>query len=415
MGSTDEVSSFLSLLSRSAILSNEPPGDSSDQQTASPHIINHSQFPSNQSESEVMSASTSPTDVFLPWNNPYNVISLQTYQNFAKVMFCYVSLGLILVGVPSNFINCVVFYRQGLQERMNLCLFCLALVDFLFVTFFYLVTSYCVVGYFYPEAEQWWNYFTRKHFTGIYHGFLYSSGCLTALIALERCVCVVLPLKAASLLRTRTMAALIAGIVGLIQLAAVVYPLHLEIGSRRDPETGKTILFLTSSEFYVRNKLLYSVVEDTLLMVVVPVITFITVVISTIVTVLELNLRLRWRQLSSSSEGSATRQQVKLVKMLVVVSCIYIVTAAPNVALGLTHSLVPDFRLNRRYANIFLASHLMYMILAMANSSINFFVYVTMSSRFRAHLVAMLCCRPVIRSATDDIKPTRSGSAKTEK
>ncbi|KAL8568174.1 hypothetical protein ACOMHN_027697 [Nucella lapillus] len=401
------------IITSSTVLSKESPGESSNEQTTLPHVTSHPSFPFNQSQTVVTSASASSDDVFFPWDNPYNIISLQTYQTFAKIMFCYVSLGLFWVGVPSNLINCVVFYRQGLQERMNLCLFCLALCDLLFVAFFYVISSYCMVGYISPEVEQWWNYFARKHFTGIYRGFLFSSGCLTALIALERCVCVVLPLKAASLLRTRTMAALIAGIVGLIQLAAVVYPLHLEIGSRRDPETGKTILFLTSSEFYVRNKLLYSVVEDTLLMVVIPFATFFVVVISTIVTVLELNLRLRWRQLSSSSEGSTDRQQVKLVKMPVVVSCIYIVTAAPNVALGLARSLVPEFRHTRRYANIFLASHLMYLILAMANSSINFFVYVTMSSRFRTHLVAMLrCCNFMAsRSEFDHVTGANSKSA----
>ncbi|KAL8618733.1 hypothetical protein ACOMHN_015144 [Nucella lapillus] len=356
----------------------------------------------NQSDNGMTSASSD--DVFLPWDNPYNVITLQTYQTFEKIAVLYVSAGVFVVGATSNVLNCVVFFRQGLRDRMNLCLFCRALVDLLFVTFVYVICSHFNVGYFHPGVAEWGKYYSRKYFTGIYRGFLYSSGCLTALIALERCVCVVLPLKAASLLRTRTMAALIAGIVGLIQLAAVLYPLQLRIGYRTDPDTGKTSVFLSATEFYYSHKLLYTIVEDTIQMVVIPFGTFIVVVISTIVTVLELNLRSRWRQLSSFSDGAATRQQVKLVKMLVVVSCIYIVTAAPNVALGLARSLVPEFRHTRRYANIFLASHLMYLILAMANSSINFFVYVTMSSRFRAQLATMGCCRGVTSEVKSEAK-----------
>ncbi|KAL8618737.1 hypothetical protein ACOMHN_015147 [Nucella lapillus] len=372
----------------------------------------HSPIPSNHTETQMTSVSS--IDVFLPWNNPFNVISEQTYLTVKTIMFCYVSSGLFLIGVSSNFINCVVFYRQGLRERMNLCLFCLALVDLLFVTLLYTLSTHCVIGYFDPGTAKWWNFFFRKYFTGLYRGFLISSGCLTALIALERCVCVVLPLKAASLLRTRTMAALIAGIVGLIQLAAVLYPLQLDFVTQTDPQTGETRLFPSSTQFYARHKLLYTIVEDTILMAVIPFGTFIVVVISTIVTVLELNLRSRWRQLSSSSDGAATRQQVKLVKMLVVVSCIYIVASAPNVALGLARSLVPEFRPSRRYANIFLSTHLSNDILAMTNSSVNFFVYVTMSTRFRGHLFAILRCQPAPRHQTsEDVSGVKSEAKKS--
>ncbi|XP_076450092.1 uncharacterized protein LOC143286416 [Babylonia areolata] len=364
------------------------------------------------SDTEV--TSPSPDDAFLPWDNPHNVISLQTFLTFEEVMTCYVSSGLFLMGAPTNVLNCLVFFRQGLRDRMNLCLFCLALVDLCYVTFFYLVVSHCLVGRLYPGDEvattQWWKYFTRKYFTGVYRGFLYSSGCLTALISAERCVCVVLPLKAASLVRTRTVAGVILLIVGLVHLASVLYPLHLQIGSRVDPRTGGSTLFLTSSEFYARHRLLYTVVEDTILMVVLPMATFVVVIISTVVTVLELKLRSRWRRMSSAGSEAASLQQVRVVKMLVVVSCIYLLTSAPNVALGLTRSLLPSFHHTRRFANIFLASHLAYLVLAMLNSSVNFFVYLSRSSRFRAHLAAILPCRAARFSASKNRTGPQSGS-----
>ena len=148
---------------------------------------------------------------------------------------------------------------------------------------------------------------------------------------------------------------------------------------------NKLGMFLTTTEFHSQHKLLYDIVENTILMIVIPFGTFAVVIIATAITVVQLKRAIAWRHGSSSSSSSGTRD-VALVKMLVVVSLIYIISSAPNIALGLSRLLVPDFLHTRRYANIFLASHLMYLVLAQANSSVNFFVYVARSSRFRQEL-----------------------------
>nr|KAG5688573.1 hypothetical protein BaRGS_002788 [Batillaria attramentaria] len=97
------------------------------------------------------------------------------------VINCVLNPILLLVGVPANIISCLVFYKQGLRDRMNLCLFVLALVDTVVVNFSFLV-----------------------------FGMRATSGCITMVIAVERCVCVVFPLRANSIMRTRTMGALLA-------------------------------------------------------------------------------------------------------------------------------------------------------------------------------------------------------------
>ena len=83
-----------------------------------------------------------------------------------------------------------------------------------------------------------------------------------------------------------------------------------------------------------------------------------------------------------------------LARMLVIVSIIFIVTASPIVALSITRSTVYDFFIDRRYNNIFLFSHAIYLQLGMLNSSgVNFFVYVLRSSRFRQELITFPCFR----------------------
>ena len=98
--------------------------------------------------------------------------------------------------------------------------------------------------------------------------------------------------------------------------------------------------------------------------------------------------------LTSFQQNASTLRQMALARMLVIVSTIFILTSSPIVALSITTSIVYDFFINRRYTNIFLACHLVYMELGMINSSgINFFVYVLRSSRFRHELGRFGCFR----------------------
>ena len=48
---------------------------------------------------------------------------------------------LFLVGVPGNVLSAAVFRRQGLKERVNLCVFLLALADLVVITVTFLLTA----------------------------------------------------------------------------------------------------------------------------------------------------------------------------------------------------------------------------------------------------------------------------------
>lgn len=51
-------------------------------------------------------------------------------EHWSIVVCCGALIPLFtLLGLPGNVLNAVVFYRQGLRERINLCLFALAIVD----------------------------------------------------------------------------------------------------------------------------------------------------------------------------------------------------------------------------------------------------------------------------------------------
>ena len=70
---------------------------------------------------------------FVPWDNPESVVSSQTEDMVRRVKETMVLPVLFLIGAPANIINMAVFAKQGLKERINLCLFALSLADFLYL------------------------------------------------------------------------------------------------------------------------------------------------------------------------------------------------------------------------------------------------------------------------------------------
>ena len=78
---------------------------------------------------------------FLPWDNPTNVISAQTEDLVRRCKNAIVRPILFLIGGLANVINMAVFYKQGLKERINVCLFALSLADFILLL--HNVVLYC--------------------------------------------------------------------------------------------------------------------------------------------------------------------------------------------------------------------------------------------------------------------------------
>ncbi len=58
-----------------------------------------------------------------------------------------------LLGVVGNALNVAVFFRQVLRERVNVCLFSLALADLVVSTLYFLLYGYTVVTQFHFFAH----------------------------------------------------------------------------------------------------------------------------------------------------------------------------------------------------------------------------------------------------------------------
>ena len=54
---------------------------------------------------------------FLPWDNPDNIVTAEV-ENIARRVKENLSPIFFLIGGPANVINMLVFYKQGLKERL---------------------------------------------------------------------------------------------------------------------------------------------------------------------------------------------------------------------------------------------------------------------------------------------------------
>nr|KAG5705475.1 hypothetical protein BaRGS_004602 [Batillaria attramentaria] len=60
------------------------------------------------------------------------------FDVIVAVGFLYV---LFLVSAPTNVISMIAFYKQGIKERINLCLFVQSFADLVYMTFNFLLYS----------------------------------------------------------------------------------------------------------------------------------------------------------------------------------------------------------------------------------------------------------------------------------
>ncbi|XP_076464819.1 uncharacterized protein LOC143296674 [Babylonia areolata] len=318
---------------------------------------------------------------FIPWDNPHNIVSAEVEEIVYRVKDMMVVL-LFLIGGPGNVINMAVFYKQGLQDRVNLCLFFLSLSDEL-----YLIMAMFV------HAEQVYLQFITKERYGpmftflannnliMFLGFGYASLVLYAIIACERCLCVINPLKFQTLLRTKTMAVIIIVVYVLVVGLHFIVSFRISIGCMYDPVSGNAFNTPVIGAFYKKHKQVIDLVDSFVFGVGLPGIVMTVVITSTIVTTWKLRQMMTWRAETTSSTISA--REVALTKMLIGTSVLFIACVSPFALTRFCWLFFPEMNTGRRNHNFYLTTFWINKTLSYINSSSNIFVYFAMGSRYR--------------------------------
>lgn len=298
------------------------------------------------------------------------------------VWFAGVTTVVCLIGIPTNIINCIVFWRQGLRDRMTLCLFSLALMDVGRLTCQFILYSVSTIVRIYDYTlgvEIALK--TSVALRGVLNGFRLTSCCVSIIIAVERCLCVLFPLRALTLIKTRTVAIIIAVC---FLLFHGLYVFHPFITSVKEIKINGTIFrMITTTKFFLDNKEVLNTLVKTLCGTILPLATFVVVSVTTLLTVVKLRVVIAWREDKSSISDDGQKKQMALTRMLVIVSTIYVITLIPFVAYEIAVWFVVDcLTVNMFCYDVFVVTSAIVYTCPEVSSCFNFVIYFYHSSRF---------------------------------
>ncbi|XP_025097638.1 uncharacterized protein LOC112565953 [Pomacea canaliculata] len=333
-------------------------------------------------------------DIVPPWSHPDNIVH---YKAVAEIeLFYHVVLkpAVLVLAVVTNIINCIVFRRQGLMDRMNLCLFVLSLVDMTYLVYSMTFSITYWIKLSDLEVGDFIYYSARCYGMGVSYGLRETSSCINTVIAVERCLCVLFPLRAKYLVSTTTMGILLVAIVITMQVAFVTNPIKNFIFQANDGDTNETWWNQTLSDSWQKNEFLraYDKIEDTVMQIVLPVLNFLLVSGATAITVVSLRAAILWRQKTSSANSEAYFQQVALTKMLVLVSCAFVTSKLPMISITITRIVHPSFAPSGCQYNLYKVFEMMSRYFPYLHSSCTFFIYYFSSLRFRTEVQRIWGC-----------------------
>ena len=320
----------------------------------------------------------------IPWDSPNNLVSFQTEYLFDRIKSAIIIPALFLVGFPANCINMAVFFKQGLKERINFCLFSLALVDLICLTEIFMINVERIYTQF-TDGERMGpvqRYMVDNNVIGLY-GFLYGSMFLYAIISVERCVCILFPLRAKTCISTKAIAFIT--VVGVLVLGFGRFAITAmyQVTCFYEMRTQRILWKLSLNDYYFRNKAVIRALDGVIygfsLTVGCPVI----VLIATIITTVRLTQVVRWRSQTSSS---LSNKETDVTKMLIALSIEFFVLSIPFVVLRIAPVFEPRMSSWGEFTNA------LYMLLGFSelcsyvSSTVNFCVYYFTGTKYRKTL-----------------------------
>jgi hypothetical protein len=292
-------------------------------------------------------------------------------------------------GIISNIINITVFIKQGFGDTVNVSLFALAMSDLsslLILQWINLLKNPLFFNSGVPLIINEFFYLTGGHPHGLFVGL---TSWITVYITLQRCLCVLIPLKVKTVVTPKLTVIVLATIFFTLFASGLPEYLTAYIDWKFDTTSNRSLLGLLFTEGRDKMAILsFTIAAYT------QIISFLLVVIFTTILVIKIKQKVKWRSAIShtgtdSSKGEQNKDS-KTVVMIILIAVIFGVCYIPMIMTYMATSFVPEFSIVGRYHNIFLVSWSFAFLFDSINSSVNIFVYYTMSSKYRATCISLL-------------------------
>ncbi|RUS80461.1 hypothetical protein EGW08_011777 [Elysia chlorotica] len=306
------------------------------------------------------------------------IISAELTRIIGYINTFVLAISLGALGIFANTANISVYLKMGLQETTNINFFALSAFD-LFVSLGAVVIH---LTYNRPLSVMRLPSGALVGEIGIGSCFVFYPclGCsawITAILSVERCLCISMPLKIKQIATPKRMVLLI--------LTMAAYELIFIVLLYIDPGPPYQVVNPRASLYFICSFSAPCLV------------CFFIVLISTVLLVVRLKQNLEWRnelneapkQTIQISKGS---KEMKAARSVVAICVIFIVCFAPNVALFALSLVDPRFTpYDPYYGNLMRPVYALSSLLQVFSSAVNIVVYYKMSTKYREVFRAIFC------------------------
>ena len=267
------------------------------------------------------------------------------------VVYTYILIPICLFGILSNLLNLRLYWRMGFTDVINLSFLSLSMSDL--CSLIPLIWLSVCANPQVATSDLWFDVNKLRYLTaGWPHVLFTRTTCwTTAFISLERCLCVTLPLKVKIILpRSRSIFILVFIYVFSAAGVAPVYVVN-RFSWEFDSVKNRTILTMTHTDerdLVERAAFTFNNISAWT--------SFVIVVVCTLVTVRQMRRSLSWRrdQVSGSDQpGSSGSRNKRLVKMVLVISILFITLMTPMTVNLTVTVFVSEYSITGRYKQQF--------------------------------------------------------------
>lgn len=309
------------------------------------------------------------------------LLSNEGRKIFTIINFVIICGALSVVGGMGNIINMLVFIKQGIGTSVNISLLGLAVADF--SNLFTLAVISVFVNPFFEEADTILIPPEVLYLIGGWPHICFSriTCWITVYITGERCLCIALPLTVKRIITPTRTAVAVCVIYVLMTLSIAPEYTKAYIGWKVYPITNKTKLGLVFTNKKEPVEGLVFILNGVLGIASFPLVTIFTVVL-----LLQLKLKIKWRKGAVKAKDHAdvtTDRDKKAMSMIAFIACVLILCYTPDLVVTLLIFAEPQFNILGKYFNLGLILYSFGLVCHAINSSINIFIYYSMSSKYK--------------------------------
>ncbi|GFO23135.1 chemosensory receptor a [Plakobranchus ocellatus] len=327
--------------------------------------------------------------------------------NIIHLFLIYTSQLINICVITTNSLNIAVFVKLGFSEPSNISLTALAICDF---TLAVLTTwnNLCLWLTYHNVRLPFHSANVSFITGGAQWAFLSSTvAWITAFISIERCLCILFPLKVRRLITPRGTFVAMLIIILLTFCPSFFFFIRYKFVWVFNPYLNLTILNTTpvNSEFAI----LFEKMPIVICGVIQPLLAFAIVLICTVLLVVQLRKISSWRMSvtsaksqriqpeedppanSSTAEARISQKEERLVRMVVAIATIFIVSYIPTCIMLLCYVVFDEFYLFGVYRRLFIVSGYIISLGQPISGSVNILIYYKMTSKFRSVFRRLVC------------------------